>query len=93
MGDNIVEWPLEPACCGEEREGRSSALTVHVNRKAGRRKLWPTCLSEEIRSKTAIVYVSPDTQLDHFREGGGFLYVFELPPPLCREVGLGPQWR
>jgi hypothetical protein len=37
--------------------------------KSRRRKLWPMCLSEETRSNTATVYVCPDTQLDHFREG------------------------
>ena len=46
-------------------------------------------LSEEIRSKTATVPYVPIPNWITSKRGGGGSYVFELPPPLCREEGGG----
>lgn len=91
MGEDIAEWPPEPACWGEEREGRSSSLTAQVSQRDGRRKLWLLCRSAESRSNTVTVYISPDTQLDHFREGRRVFVCLRAVSTLCREVGGGSR--
>ena len=89
MGEDIVEWPSQSECCGEEREGRSSSLTSHVRRRGGRLKVWPMCLSAKSRSKAAEVDGCPGTQLDHFREGR---WVFVCLQALSTVVSRNRRW-